>query len=105
MRAIAVTTLTFRDEVLNAPKEQPVLVDFWASWCGPCRMLSPIVDQIAEEIDGVKVCKVNGDEEPDLVTAYNVEAYPTLLLFRGGEVVNEMVGTHPKAAIISMING
>jgi len=105
MHAIAVTALTFRDEVLNAPKEQPVLVDFWASWCGPCRMLSPIVDQIAEEIDGLKVCKVNADEEPDLVTAYHVEAFPTLLLFRGGEVANEMVGVRPKAAIIDMING
>lgn len=105
MSAISVTTLTFRDEVLNAPKDTPVLVDFWASWCGPCKMLSPIVDQISDEIDGVKVCKVNVDEEPDLVNAYGIEAFPTLLLFRGGEVVNEMVGVRPKAAIVSMITG
>ena len=105
MSVVTVTTLNFRDEVLNAPKDLPVLVDFWASWCGPCKMLSPIVDQIAEEMDGVKVCKVNVDEEPDLAASYGVESIPTLILFRDGEIDNQMVGVRPKAAIISMIGG
>ena len=105
MSVVTVTTLNFRDEVLNAPKGQPVLVDFWASWCGPCKMLSPVVDQIAEEVDGVKVCKVNVDEEPDLAAAYGVESIPTLILFRDGEIDNQMVGVRPKAAIVSMISG
>ncbi|MDD6034014.1 MAG: thioredoxin [Oscillospiraceae bacterium] len=105
MSVVTVTTLNFRDEVLNAPKGLPVLVDFWASWCGPCKMLSPVVDQIAEEVDGVKVCKVNVDEEPDLAAAYGVESIPTLILFRDGEIDNQMVGVRPKAAIVSMISG
>lgn len=105
MSVTTVTTLTFRDEVLNAPKDQPVLVDFWADWCGPCKMLSPIVDQIAEELDGLKVCKVNISDEADLAATYEVEHIPTLILFKNGEIVNQMVGVHPKPAIISMING
>lgn len=105
MSVITTTTLSFRNDVLNAPKGQPVLVDFWAAWCGPCKMLSPIVDQIAEEVDGIRVCKVNVDEEPDLVEAYGIEAFPTLLVFKDGELVNQMVGLRPKAAIISMLIG
>ena len=105
MAVITTTTLSFQNDVLNAPKGQPVLVDFWAAWCGPCKMLSPIVDQIAEEVDGIRVCKVNVDEEPELVETYNIEAFPTLLVFKDGELVNQAVGLRPKAAIISMLVG
>ena len=105
MSVQAVKTLTFRDEVLNAPKDMPVLVDFWAPWCGPCQMLSPVIEQISDELDGVKVCKVNVDEEPDLAASYEVFSIPTLILFRNGGIENQMVGVRPKAAIISMITG
>ena len=83
MAEIKLTTENFENEVMGS--EIPVLVDFWASWCGPCRMLAPILEEIAKEYDGkVKVGKVNVDEEPALATAYNVSVIPTLILFKGG---------------------
>ncbi len=92
----------FRSEVLESDK--PVLVDFFATWCGPCRMVSPIVDEIAEErADTLKVVKVDVDEVPSVAAAYGVMSIPTLMVFRGGEAVNTQVGAMPKARIESML--
>ena len=92
----------FRSEVLESDK--PVLVDFFATWCGPCRMVSPIVDEIAEErADTLKVVKVDVDEVPSVAAAYGVMSIPTLMVFRGGETVNTQVGAMPKARIESML--
>lgn len=92
----------FRSEVLESDK--PVLVDFFATWCGPCRMVSPVVDEIAEErADTLKVVKVDVDEVPSVAAAYGVMSIPTLMVFRGGETVNTQVGAMPKARIESML--
>lgn len=101
MAAVQVTEATFEQEVLKA--EQTVLVDFWAAWCGPCRMLSPIVEQIAEEHPELKVCKVNIDEEPELQMKYQVMSIPTLLVFKQGEIVNQSVGVRSKSDIEEML--
>lgn len=101
--AQAVTTANFQTEVLDST--QPVLVDFWAEWCGPCRMLSPIVDAIGEEhASKMKVVKVNVDEEPELAMKYNVTGIPLLGVFNGGEMVKQLVGARPKAAIESELS-
>ena len=101
MAVISVTTDTFEQEVLKA--EQTVMVDFWAAWCGPCKMLSPIVDQIAEEHPEIKVCKVNIDEEPSLAIDYKVMSIPTLLVFKNGEKVNMSIGVQAKSDIEAML--
>ena len=91
----------FRNEVLNS--EKPVLLDFWASWCGPCRMVSPIVDEIAAERGDIKVGKVNVDEQPELAAQFGVMSIPTLVVIKGGRVVNQMVGARPKSQILAML--
>ena len=91
----------FRNEVLNS--EKPVLLDFWASWCGPCRMVSPIVDEIAAERGDIKVGKVNVDELPELAAQFGVMSIPTLVVIKGGKVVNQMVGARPKSQILAML--
>ena len=101
MAVISVTTDSFEQEVLKA--EQTVMVDFWAAWCGPCKMLSPIVDQIAEEHPEIKVCKVNIDEEPSLAIDYKVMSIPTLLVFKNGEKVNMSIGVQSKSDIEAML--
>ena len=98
---ITVTCENFESEVLNS--EKPVLVDFWASWCGPCRMLSPIVDEIAEEVQTIKVGKVNVDEQQDLAGKFGVMSIPTLILFKNGQPVNKSVGAKSKAALLDFI--
>lgn len=102
---MAVLTLTkenFDTEALHS--DVPVLVDFWASWCGPCRMFSPIVDEFAEENEGkVKVGKVNVDEEPDLAGRYGVMSIPTAILFKNGEAAATLVGVQPKSALEELI--
>ena len=104
MSVIALEKHNFQQEVLASDK--PVLVDFWASWGMPCRMLSPTVDAIAEELDGkVKVCKVNVDEQPELAEQYRVMSIPTLLVFKEGRLVDSSVGVKPKAAILNMLKG
>lgn len=92
---------TFEKEVLQA--DVPVLVDFWATWCGPCTMLAPTVAEIAEEYAGkVKVCKVNVDEEPELAVKYGISSIPALMLFQGGQLVKSLVGLRPKEEIVAM---
>lgn len=101
MAVISVTADSFEQEVLKA--EETVMVDFWAAWCGPCKMLSPIVDQIAEEHPEIKVCKVNIDEEPSLAIDYKVMSIPTLLVFKNGEKVNMSIGVQSKSDIEAML--
>lgn len=101
---IEVNETSFEKEVLQS--EQPVLVDFWAQWCGPCKMLSPVVDEIATEQAGrAKVVKVNLDESPGLAERYRVQAVPTLLYFMGGEVREMTVGVASKRAILAKLEG
>lgn len=99
MKAIPVTDANFDQEVLKA--ESKVLVDMWAPWCGPCRMMGPVIDEIAEEYDGsLKVCKLNVDENPDTAAKYGVMSIPTLLVFENGQVVNHLVGFRPKDELL-----
>ena len=101
MSAININKDNFRNEVLNS--EKPVLLDFWASWCGPCRMVSPIVDEIAAERGDIKVGKVNVDEQPELAAQFGVMSIPTLVVMKGGKVANQMVGARPKSQILAML--
>lgn len=102
MAVITLTKDNFRAEVLSS--NVPVLVDFWASWCGPCRMVSPIVDEVAEESDGsYKVGKVNVDEQPELAAQYGVMSIPTLLVIENGKTKTSSVGARPKDAILAML--
>ena len=101
MSVINIKKNNFQNEVLNS--EKPVLLDFWAPWCGPCRMVSPIVDEIAAERGDIKVGKVNVDEQPELAAQFGVMSIPTLVVMKGGKVVNQIVGARPKAHILAML--
>lgn len=101
MSVITLTKSNFQEEVLNSSK--PVLVDFWASWCGPCRMVSPVVDEIAEERQDIKVGKVNVDEQPELASQFGIMSIPTLMVFKNGKIANQAMGARPKAQILSML--
>ncbi len=103
MSVTVITKNNFDEEVMKSDK--PVLLDFWASWCGPCKMLSPVVDEIAGETDAVKVGKVNVDDEPELAQQFGVMSIPTLVVMRNGKVVKQSVGVQPKAAILGMLEG
>lgn len=101
MAATVITTANFEEEVLKSDK--PVLVDFWASWCGPCKMLSPVVEQIADENADIKVGKVNVDEEGELAGKFNIMSIPSLLVFKDGKLANQSVGVVSKDAILDMV--
>lgn len=101
MSALTITKENFENEVMKSDK--PVLLDFWAAWCGPCRMVSPVVDEIAGEVTHAKVGKINVDEEPELARAFNVMSIPTLAVVKNGKVVSTSVGAKPKAVIIKML--
>ena len=101
MAIITLTTSNFEEEVIKS--SEPVLIDFWASWCGPCRMLSPVVDEIADERSDIRVGKVNVDDEPELASRFGVMSIPTLVVMVGGQVRNQSVGVVPKEKILSML--
>ncbi len=101
MAVVTITKENFAQEVLQSAK--PVLLDFWASWCGPCRMLSPVVDEVAEERTDVKVGKVNVDEQPELAGEFGVMSIPTLLVFEQGKLVRQAVGARPKASVLDLL--
>ena len=101
MTALHITTDTFESEVLNSDK--PVLIDFWATWCGPCQMQGPIIDDMANELTDVKVCKVNVDENPDLAKKYRVMSIPNLVVIENGALKTQEVGVHDKKGILKML--
>lgn len=101
MSAINITKENFQKEVMESG--QPVLLDFWASWCGPCRMVAPVVEEIAQERTDIKVGKVNVDEQPELASRFQVMSIPTLVVIKDGKVVNQTVGARPKSQILSLL--
>ena len=102
MSEMNITKDTFQKEVLESDK--PVIVDFWATWCGPCRMLSPVIEELAEEHPEIKVCKVNVDDEPDLAQQFNVMSIPFVASFKGGQLHKSSVGVQPKEALLSLLD-
>ncbi|WP_295895223.1 thioredoxin [uncultured Bartonella sp.] len=102
MSTVKVDTSNFENDVLKSA--EPVVVDFWAEWCGPCKMIAPSLEEIATELQGkVKVAKINIDENPELATQFGVRSIPTLLLFNNGEIVSNMVGAAPKSRLLDWI--
>lgn len=102
MAIVNLTRNNFKTEVMDSNKT--VLIDFWASWCGPCRMMSPIIDEIADEVSDVKVCKVNVDEASDLASMFGIESIPTLIVIKNGQAVNKSVGLISKDNVLKLIN-
>ena len=103
MSVIHINKENFHQEVIASDK--PVLLDFWAPWCGPCRMLAPILDEVAEEREDIKVVKVNVDEEPELAGQFRVYSIPTLAVMKDGQLIHQSAGARPKAQIMNMIAG
>ena len=101
MNVLHITKENFEAEVLKSDK--PVLLDFFAAWCGPCKMIAPILEDIAQEREDIKVCKVNVDEEPELAAQYQVVSIPTLFVIKDGQVVNQSLGARPKPQILEML--
>ena len=101
MSVIHISKNNFQNEVLNS--EKPVLLDFWAPWCGPCRMVSPIVDEIAAERGDIKVGKINVDEQPELAGRFGIMSIPTLVVMKDGKIIHQAVGARPKAQILAML--
>ena len=101
MSAVNINRSNFQKEVLNA--DRPVLLDFWAPWCGPCRMVGPILEEIAAERSDIRVGKVNVDEQPELAGQFGVMSIPTLVVVKNGRVTNQAVGVRPKAQILAML--
>ena len=101
MAVITITKENFQSEVVQSDK--PVLLDFWATWCGPCRMVSPIVDQIADERSDIKVGKLNVDEQPELAQQFRIISIPTLVVMKDGQIANKAVGAMPKEEILALL--
>ena len=101
MKVLHINKDNFHEEVLNSDK--PVLLDFFASWCGPCRMVAPILDEIAEEREDIIVCKVDIDEQPELASRYRIMSVPTLMVLKDGHVVEQSLGAKPKHQILAML--
>lgn len=102
MSAVNINKNNFHDEVIRSDKR--VLLDFWAPWCGPCRMVVPLVEEIAEERPDIKVCKVNVDEQPELASQFGVMSIPMLVVMEDGKIVNKAIGARPKNAILDMLD-
>ena len=102
MKTITITKENYQNEILKSDK--PVLLDFWAAWCGPCKMLTPILDEIAVEQPDVKICRINSDEQPELAQTFRVMGVPNLVFIKNGEVIYQSIGLRPKAAILDIIN-
>jgi len=102
MSVVTITSANFEKEVLKSDK--PVLIDFWAPWCGPCRMVSPVVEEIAAEHPEIKVGKINVDEQQELARKYRIMSIPSLYVFKNGEVANKVIGAVPKAHIVAMLS-
>ena len=102
MSVLHITHADFEQQVLHSDK--PVLLDFWATWCGPCRMIAPILDEIAAQRSDIKVCKVNVDEEPELARSFGVMSIPMLVVMKNGKVTNQSVGAVPKDRILSLLD-
>ncbi len=101
MSAVNINKTNFQEEVLRSDK--PVLLDFWAPWCAPCRMVVPVIEEIADERPDIKVGKINVDEQPELASQFHVMSIPTLVVMKNGKIVNQVMGARPKAAILAMI--
>lgn len=101
MSVINISKNNFQEEVLNS--KETVLIDFWASWCGPCRMVAPTLEEIAQERPDIKICKINVDDEPELASSFQVMSIPTLVVIRDGKIVNQSVGVRPKSQILQML--
>ena len=101
MAALTINKENFQREVMESDK--PVLLDFWASWCGPCRMVGPVIEEIAQERSDIKVGKINVDEQQELASAFRVMSIPTLVVMKGGKVVKQSAGARPKAQILSVL--
>ena len=96
-----ITTANFETEVLKS--EKPVLIDFWATWCGPCQMVGPIIEELGEELEDIKICKVDVDKEPEISIKYNIMSIPTLIVFENGEIVNKTIGACTKDEILELL--
>ena len=101
MSVMNITKNNFQEEVINS--EKPVLLDFWAEWCGPCRMMSPVVDEISEERSDIKVGKINVDEQQELAAKFGIMSIPTLVVMKDGKIINQSVGAGPKSRILAML--
>lgn len=101
MSVINITRNNFQNEIINSDK--PVLLDFWAPWCGPCRMVGPILEEIAGEHSDIKIGKINVDEQPELASQFRVMSIPTLIVIKDGKIVNQSMGAKPKNAILAML--
>ena len=101
MAVLHINKENFENEVLHS--EKTVLVDFWATWCGPCKMLAPILDEVAQDRPDIKVCKIDVDEQPELASRYGIMSIPTLMVVKDGKIVSQSTGARPKAQILNML--